>query len=202
MAKAQKAVKHYRAERVWDKLPEAKSLMDVAKIYSQDARTIMLKDGYHTSMFIPLKDNRPSEVIVAQPQNRIDKYLLIRDIAHFVKRTNANGLIHIAEAWTAAAEDIPKGRFAEHAKKRGEILALAAINSNGEQICLSAGITRKFLKRWKVKELAPTEIEVGGQLISMAPVLQVWEKLDALNLHADDENLKWAEQHFQASSPD
>jgi hypothetical protein len=197
MTKAQKAVRRYKAERAWDKLPEAKSLMDVAKIYFQNARTMMLKDGYHTSIFIPLKNNRPGEVIVAQPQNRIDKYLLVRDIAHYVKRTNSNGLLHIAEAWTAAAKDIPKGKFAEHAKERGEILTLAAVNSDGEQIYLSARITRKFLKRWKVKELTPTEVEVGGRLISMAPVLEVWGKLDVLDLHADDENLKWAEQHFK-----
>jgi hypothetical protein len=197
MAKAQKAVKRYKSERAWDKLADAKSLMDVAKIYFQNARTIMLKDGYHTSIFIPLNDNQSREAIVAQPQNRIDKYLLARDIAHYVKRTNANGLLHIAEAWTAAAKDIPKGKFAEHAKERGEMLTLAAVNSDGEQIYLSAKITRKFLKRWKVKELAPTEIEIGNRLISMAPVLEVWGKLDALDLHADDENLKWVEQHFQ-----
>jgi hypothetical protein len=118
-----------------------------------------------------------------------------------VKRTNANGLIHIAEAWTAVRENIPKGKFAEHAKERGEILTLAAVNSDGEQSELSARITRKFLKRWKVKELAPIETEVGGRLISMAPVLEVWGKLDVLNLHADDENQKWAEQHFKDTEP-
>ena len=72
---------------------------------------------------------------------------------------------------------------------------------NGEQSELSARITRKFLKRWKVKELAPIETEVGGRLISMAPVLEVWGKLDVLNLHADDENQKWAEQHFKDTEP-
>jgi hypothetical protein len=143
----------------------------------------------------------PGEVIVAQPQNRIDKYLLALDIAHFVKHTNANGLIHIAEAWMAAYEDIPKGKFAEHVKERGEVLTLAAVNSDGERIHLSTKITRKFLKRWKVKELAPTEIEVGGQLISMAPVLEVWGRLDVLDLDADDESSKWAEQHFEHDEP-
>jgi hypothetical protein len=175
--------------------------MDVVKIYFWIAQTIMMKDGYHTSIFITLKNNKPGEVIVAQPQNRIDKYLLARDIAHFVKHTNANGLIHIAEAWMAAYEDIPKGKFAEHVKERGEVLTLAAVNSDGERIHLSTKITRKFLKRWKVKELAPTEIEVGGQLISMAPVLEVWGRLDVLDLDADDESSKWAEQHFEHDEP-
>lgn len=201
IAKAQKAAKRYKAERAWDKLSEAGSLMDVAKIYFQNARTIMLKDGYHTSIFIPLKDNQPGELIVAQPESRIDKYLLVRDIAHFVKRTNSNGLIHIAEAWMAAADDIPKGKFAEHAKERREILTLAAVNSDGEQIHLSAKITRKYLKRWKVKELASTETEIGGRLFSLAPVLEVWGKLDVLDLRADDEDMKWLDQHFKDEVP-
>lgn len=194
---AQKAVKRYKGERFWERLPGAKSLLDVAQIYFASARSIMLKDSYHTSMFIPLKDNRPGELIITQPRSRIDKYLLMRDIAHHIKRTNANGLIQISEAWTAPAEDIPKGKFAEHAKNRGEILLLAAVNSDGEQIHVSAKITRRMLKRQKVKELGPTVIDVGVRLNSMAPVLEVWGRLDALNLDADDETLRWVEQHFK-----
>jgi hypothetical protein len=197
IAKAKKAIKRYGAERSWDELREAESLMDVAMVYFKNARMIMLRDGYHTSIFIPLKDNKPSDVIVAQPRNRTDKYLLIRDIAHYVKRTNANGLIHISEAWIADPEKIPPGKFAEHSKERREELVLAAVNSDGEQIHMSAEITRKLLKRWKVKELASTEVEVGGRLISMAPVLKVWGQADVLNLHADDEALKWIDQHFK-----
>jgi hypothetical protein len=195
--KAQKTLKRYGNDRAWDRLAEAKTLLDVAHIYFQNARVIIMKDGYHKSIFIPLTDNRPGEVVVAMPRNRIDKYLLIRDIAHHVRRIRADGLIHISEAWTAAAKDIPKGKFAEHAVARGETLMLAAVNSAGEQITLSATIMRKKWKKWKVKELSPTTVELGGRLISMGPVLEIWGRLDVLDLYADDEHMRWADKHFE-----
>src|SRR5262249_48081630 len=109
-AEAQKSLKRYGNERAWERLGDAKTLLDVAHIYFRNARDIMIRDGYHTSIFVPLTDNRPGEVVKAVPQNRIDKYLLIRDIADHVRRIRANGLIHISEAWTAAVQDIPKGK--------------------------------------------------------------------------------------------
>jgi hypothetical protein len=200
-AAAQKASKRYGDNVTWSRLVEARSLQDVAQIYFQNARAVMLKDGYHVSMFIPLKDNRPIDLIVAGPQNRLDKYLLIRDIAHLVKRIGANGLIHISEAWTASRDDVPKGKFAVDAPKRGESLILAAVNSAGEQIDLSARVVRKKLKKHKVKELMSTVNEVGSRMVAMAPVLEVWGKLDALRLNEDDESTRWVEEHFSSGSP-
>jgi hypothetical protein len=108
---------------------------------------------------------------------------------------------HISEAWTAAAKDIPKGKFAEHAVTRGEALTLAAVNAAGEQITLSAAVTRKKWKKRKVKDLSSTTVEIGGRLTSMAPVLEVWGRLDVLDLYADDENMRWVEQHFRPEKP-
>jgi hypothetical protein len=103
--KAQKALKRYGDDRAWNRLTEAKTLLDVSHIFFRNARTVMMKDGYHTSIFIPLTDNRPGAVVVAVPQNRIDKYLLIRDIAHHVRRVGANGLIHISgSSWNRVGE--------------------------------------------------------------------------------------------------
>ena len=56
-AAAQKASKRYGDNVTWSRLTEARSLQDVAQIYFHNARAVMLKDGYHVSMFIPLKDN-------------------------------------------------------------------------------------------------------------------------------------------------
>jgi hypothetical protein len=168
----------------------------------ENARAVMLKDGYRTPMFIPLKENRPADLIVAPPQNRIDKYLIMRDIAYLVRRIGADGLIHISEAWRAAPKDIPKGKFAVDATKRGEEFVLAAVNSAGEQINLSATVIRKKLKKHKVKQLLPTEVETGGRMVSMAPVLEVWGKLDVLRLEEEDESMLWIEKHFKPETSD
>jgi hypothetical protein len=197
---AQKALKRYGEGRIWDRLVETKTLQDVAQIYFENARSVMLKDGYHASMFVPLRDNKPIDLVIAAPQNRIDKYLLIRDVAHLVRRVGADGLLHISEAWTASREDIPKGKFAVDAANRGESIMLAAVNSSGEQINFSAQVIRKKLKKHKVKQLMPTEIEAGTRMLAMAPVLEVWGKLDVLRLEEDDEPMRWVDEHFKPES--
>jgi hypothetical protein len=46
--------------------------MDVAQVYFDMARVVMMRDGYHASMFIPLKGARQIGLVVALPQNRAD----------------------------------------------------------------------------------------------------------------------------------
>jgi hypothetical protein len=197
---ADKATKRYNGEKFWEELPKASSLLDAAKIYFKTARSVMLRDGYHVSLYVPLKNNRPLDVIVAPPRNRMDKYLIIRDVAHLVRRSGADGLILISEAWTASKDEVPKGQFAADVPSRGESLMLAAVNSAGEQINLSAKVIRKKWRPKKVKELRPTEIEIGTRMVSMAPVLEVWGVLGSLNLDKDDEANRWAENHFRPES--
>jgi hypothetical protein len=191
----EKALKRYGKDQPFARLREAKTLLEVASIFFERARAIMLKDGYHISIYFPFKEGLFLGPIVVRPQDRIDKYLIIRDIAHFVKRTGADTLLHISEAWTAAIDDIPKGKFADAATNREEILALAAANSSGDQVHLSAVIVRKKEKKHKVKKLLPTQVETDGGLVSMAPVLEVWGKLDVLRL-TDDDVAPWAKEHF------
>jgi hypothetical protein len=199
---ARKASRRYRKAQGWTKLNEAKSLLEVAEIYFENTKAVMLKDGFHVSMFVPLKANIPVDLIVAPPQNRLDKYLLMRDIAHYVRRIGADGLLAISEAWTAKQDDVPKGKFAADVANRGESITLTAVNAGGEQITLSAGIVRKTWKKHKVKQLLPSKTELGGRIIFMAPVFEIWGKLDVLRLDGDDEAMLQLEKHFRPEMPD
>jgi len=71
----------------------------------------------------------------------------------------------------------------------------SAANANGELLSFSATIQRKLIKKRKVKRLGPTEMEVG-KAISMAPVLEVWGKLDVLRLDEKAEWEDWLKDHF------
>lgn len=196
-----KALRRYRKARGWAPLVEAKNLREIAEVYFDNARAVMIRDGYHAPMFIPLKGNIPIDLIVAPTKNRIDKYLIMRDIAHYVRRTDADGLLHISEAWTAKQEDVPKGKFAADAASRGEAITLTAVNADGDQIRLSAAIIRKKWKKHKVKQLLQTEVEIGGRAISMGPVLEVWDKVGILRLDENDEAMQRLERHFTPETP-
>ncbi len=192
-----KAKKRYGENRSGPRLKNATTLLEVAQIHFERARSIMARDGHHASMFIPLRGAIPIDLIIAAPQNRADKYMLMRDVARYVRRIGADGLIQVAEAWTANRDAVPHGRFAVDARNRGEALVLWAVNAQGEQISLAAAIERKKIKRHKVKRLLPTEIEEGRRLVAMAPVLEVWGMLDVLGLNEKNDDWDWVENHFK-----
>jgi hypothetical protein len=191
-----KARRRYRKNEGFGRLNPDSTLLEVARIHFQSARTIMIRDGFHAMMFVPLQGAMPVDLIVAPPRDRADKYMLVRDIARYVRRIGADGLLRIAETWIANREDIPRGGFAADAPNRTEALTLAAVNARGEQISLSAAIERKRIREHKVKRLGPTVIEKGDRMVSLAPVLEVWGKLDVLRLDAEDEYDSWASYHF------
>jgi hypothetical protein len=129
-----KARRRYRKNEGFARLNPDSTLLEIARIHFQSARTIMIRDGFHAMMFIPLQGAMPVDLIVAPPRDRADKYMLVRDIARYVRRIGADGLLRIAETWIASREDIPRGGFAADAPNRTEALTLAAVNARGEQI--------------------------------------------------------------------
>jgi hypothetical protein len=193
LKRVQRRYRHFKPAK---RLTDSSTLMEVAKVYFDMARVIMARDGYHTNMFIPLKGARPIGLVVAPPQNRADKYMLMRDIARYVRRIGADGLLHISEAWIARADDIPRGGYPDQAPNRLEALTLTAANAKGQLLSFSAMIQRKLIKKHKVKRLGPTEIKQSEKIISMAPVLEVWGKLDVLRLHEKSEWDDWLKDHY------
>jgi hypothetical protein len=178
------------------RLTTSSTLMEVAKVYFDIARTIMARDGHHLNVFIPLKGVRQIGQVVAEPQSRADKYMLMRDIARYVRRIDADGLLHVSEAWMAQPEDIPRRRYPDQARNRLEILMMDAVSANSQPLSFSATIQRKLIRKQKVKALGPTQIEEGGRVISMAPVLEVWGKLDVLRLHELSDWDEWLKDHY------
>jgi hypothetical protein len=181
-----KAKKRYGDGHYWKRLNDVTTLLEVGQIYFEAARQIMLRDGHHATMFVLLKGVAQIDLIVAPPENRLAKYMLMRDVARRVRRIGADGLLCLGEIWLARPEDIPRGGFAVDAVKRGEALVLWGANAQGEVIDLSAEIERKKIKRHKVRRLQPTNVDQGGRIIFLAPVLEVWGKLDVLRLKDED----------------
>lgn len=166
----------------WQRLQNVKTLREIADVYFDAAQKVMLRDSYHTTVFILLKGLIPFEVIKAMPQERMDKYLLMKEVANQVRKTQADGVFIISEAWIAPHEDIPQGGYAVDAPNRKEVLALTAVDATGKHFTIQTEIERKKLKKHKVKRFFAREVDIVGKPISMAPVLEVWGKLDILGL--------------------
>jgi hypothetical protein len=193
LKKVQRRYGHFKPAK---RLTESSTLREVAKVYFDMARTVMARDSYHLNMFIPLRGALQIGLVVAPTENRADKYMLMRDIARYVRRIRADGILHIGESWIAQFDDIPLGGYPDQAPNRREALTMTAANATGQILSFSAEIHRKLIKKHKVKRLGPTDIVEGDKVISMAPVLEVWGKLDVLRLDEKTQWDDWLKDHY------
>jgi len=169
----------------WAGLKEAQTFREMAEVFFAEARRVMLRDGYHLPIMLLWKGLLPVDQIRAWPTDRRAKYMMMRDTAARAREIDADGVMYISEAWTARREDLPESGFAAEAKDRGEALVLFAANSEGEMLSLQANIVRKRVKKNKVKALGQTEFD-AGQIMTLAPFLEIWGKLDLLAGDEDD----------------
>lgn len=170
----------------WAGLKEARTFAGMAEIFFAEARRVMLRDGYHIPIMLLWKDLVPLDQIQAWPTDQRAKYMMMRDIAARARQIGANGVTFVSEAWTARREDLPESGFAAEAERRGEALVMFAATSEGEMFSLQAKVTRKRIKTHKVKMLGPTERD-EGQIMTLAPFLEIWGKLHLLTDDADEE---------------
>jgi hypothetical protein len=69
-------------------------------------------------------------------------------------------------------------------------------------IGLSAPSERKKISKHKVKILGPTIINENELIVSLAPVLEIWGKLDVLQLDEEDEYEIWEKRYFGRDEAD
>jgi hypothetical protein len=177
--KAEKRIKsRYGSGANWSALAEAKTFREVAQVYFDHARIVLLRDGYHRNFTFFLKDGIVFRMIPTDHPDRASRYVLVRDLAKLARIDGADGVMMIAEAWTAAADDIPPSGFAVEAKNRGESLTMHAASAKGESFSLNARFHRRRPGGKKVKAIDKTVCEDDGFLFIMCPFLHEWGILD------------------------
>jgi hypothetical protein len=174
----------------FDKLKESSTFEETAEALFDQARYLMLKDGYHLPKALLFKGIMPVEIISPKPNDRREKYLVMRQLAERIRAIEADGIIFISEAWTAHPSELGPGQFAVDVANRGEALVLWGATKDGRQLSLQARITRKKVKKHKVKSLGETERDTQHKIIAFAPILDVWGRLADLKL---DDDSQWPE---------
>jgi hypothetical protein len=174
----QKVQKRYGPTATWNKLRNAETFEDVAKEFFQHARVVLQRDGHHRSFTFFLKGKQIIQMIATDHPNRASRYVLMRDLAKLARIEGADGVFMIAEAWTAAADNVPESGFAVDAKDRGESLTMHAANSTGDTFVMSAQFCRRRPGSKKVKRIAPTNLERDGIQFIVFPFLREWGVLD------------------------
>ncbi len=170
--------KRYGRDASWEKLSSVTSFKELCDVVFAHARALMVRDGYHHSFAIMVSGLQLGRVIGINHPDRASRYVLMRDLAELAKAIGADGIILIAEAWTAKGKDVPPSGYAVEAKNRGEALTLNAAQSTGQTYAYSAEIKRKKKKKNKIKALDPTTFDQEGIPFILAPFLNAWGSLD------------------------
>ena len=134
------------------------------------ARAVFVRDGYHRSILLLLRDRRLIKPIEIRPQNVQQKYLMMRQLADEVVKSGADAAVLIGEVWLSRAEELKPYERPADSTTRTEALSLDMVSKTGEPIDFLARITREG----KTISLGDTEEGSVAASFEFASFYQAW----------------------------
>lgn len=134
------------------------------------ARKMTETDGHHLTILFLLKGGKPVRIIRVEFENRGDKYLIMRSLAHDVIKLDADAAILIGESWSAPADTIRPYMFAVDSPERVECLGATLVRKEGAPVYLEARFTRSD----KTVTLGDTNRMEGGAHYMFASFYEAW----------------------------
>jgi len=107
------------------------------------ARHVLLEDGGHAAMFLLMTPDGAVHVErFGGARERPVGAFRARTMAEAVRRTSADAIALISEAWSAPEDSVPAGGGAGDSTRARDILLVAAIDRSGGQIVFETAIHR------------------------------------------------------------
>ena len=145
---------------------------DLAYWINERARETLLADGTHAGMFFLRTANGVSPQLLGGT-TRSEMPEALKAIAEAVEREQADGVVVVAEAWSAPIDDLPEGGAAESLHAR-DILLVTALDSHGTALALETSLHRLDDEH---VELGPT-VQTESQSIFLNSVRRLWGLAD------------------------
>jgi hypothetical protein len=169
-AKLAALTEHYGRNALEAMLREYKTDAELAAGYFAVAQAMFLRDGYHQSVLLLLRDRKPVRPIEIRVENTVQRYVLMRQLADEVTKSGADAAIMIGEVWIARADELRPYERPTDSPVRVEGLSLDMVSKNGEPINRFARIVREGQK------VSLINSEVSGVPLShaFAPFYKAW----------------------------
>lgn len=170
----EEAARRYpNTQNLSEKLNKSQTLEDEATACFDQAKNILKKDGYHTSIAIIGYPDGRKEIRKLTMQDRTEKHLIIRSIATDIQKAGANSIIFINETWFAPANDARLTRDGVKSKSLKEALQVMAADSSGKELIYHI----LFSKDKNGVVHLEDEFSVKYDKINLlSPIMQVWKK--------------------------
>ncbi|MDM9647115.1 hypothetical protein [Rhizobium sp. S163] len=145
---------------------------DLLKSLFEVARIMFVNDGHHVTIAFLLRDGVPIDIIQMAPSEHGEKYLMMRKLAHEVRKHAADAIILTSEVWTALFDDQHPYRRAVDAPDKREALTSSLVSKAGDPLQCWADIRREG----QIVELSETHVLQGTALYAFSPIYEVWGK--------------------------
>jgi len=154
-----------------EKLRTAKTLEEEADVLFEQAKNILLADGYHLPMaFLGYADG-PKQLVMMRLDDRPAKHLISRRLAADIEKTGACSVIFICEMWTAKWDETQPYRHAGDVPDREEVLSVIALSKAGHQVVHDVEFTRDVDARIVLRKECTTK----GEFINfLQPLYDLW----------------------------
>ncbi|MNP10941.1 hypothetical protein D3C76_1031050 [compost metagenome] len=168
------AAKKRYSSKLFSSFPKNKyDPLEFADSLNQMALQVLKKDKYHQwiqFIRVPYKGWEMRSVI---PEDKSDKFLIMKELAQYVKETKADCIININEAWISSdVEAIMNGTPVSETLDRAEALCISVITSNGKSRSYTTKFQRRHFGNIKFSE---TDISDGDPGYFLLPILEVWQ---------------------------
>jgi len=150
-----------------------KDLKEEADILFEQAKAILIIDGFHVPIAMVGYPNGHRDLIALQMLNRTEKHLAIRGLAADIERTGATSIIFIGEAWVSNTEDYRLTPVGVESPTLREALLLTAANAAGETYTRQVFFTKD--KNGKIS-LEKESTGPHGEINILRLVREVWDR--------------------------
>lgn len=138
------------------------------------ALQILKKDKYHRSLFFMYIPDEGWKMHAAEPMNKSDKFMIMSALAQQIKKTKANCLIDIHEAWiTSDIEALKQGIPVKETKNKKEVLKVTLVTSEGYSRTYTTIFKRGVLGNILLEETIVDELPPGNYL---QPIIRIWKE--------------------------
>ncbi|WP_044478130.1 hypothetical protein [Paenibacillus antibioticophila] len=140
---------------------------------NQTALQVLKKDKYHQWIQFIRIPGKGWELHSVLPEDKSDKFLIMKELAQYVKETEADCIIDINEAWISGDLDaIKSGTPVSETKDKEEALWISVITSDGKSRNYTTKFQRGYFGNIKFSE---TQISEGNPGYYLKPILEVWQ---------------------------
>lgn len=150
-----------------------KDLKEEADIFFENAKTILITDGFHVPTAILGYPDGHRDIFALQMRDRTEKHLAIRKLAADIEKKGATLVVLINEVWVSSTEDYHLTLVGVESPTLREALQLIAANAEGETYNKLIFFTKdknEKINMGKEHNISDNKINL------LAPIQEVWNR--------------------------